>query len=133
MVKKVEEQRTKMNNILKKLGLCMNTGKTQFIVAMNYQRRRPSKVVVTDRKYEEKMEVKIGDSLVKENDTLKTLGVNFDNETNLKKHWDEVGKSCWGRLFALTHLRSHLNVDQMRNLGQGLIVSKISAILYLIQ
>ena len=42
--RKVELQGEKVDISLKKLGLAMNKSKTQFITAMNYQRKKPSHI-----------------------------------------------------------------------------------------
>ena len=104
----------------------MNKKKTQFITAMNYQRRKPGHISRNvDKRFDTPVKVDINGSTVEEGSFLKTLGVAFDNEVNFKIHWESVTKSCWNKLFDISHLKSHLDVNMKKHLGQGLILSKI--------
>ena len=64
--------------------------------------------------------------VVKEIEELKTLGVVFDNGLNFRKHWDNMTKSSWCKIYALSHLKSYLSLKHRAELGRGLILSKIS-------
>ena len=68
----------------------------------------------------------INGTLIEENTFLKTLGINFDSLVTFKKQWGEVTKSGWNKLYAISHLREHIDMGQRKQLGQGLIVSKLS-------
>ena len=124
---KIEQQGRKVEDVLKKLGLKINNKKSQFIVCMNRQRRKPS-VGTKDKKemFQEKLQANIAGKTVRESDSLKTLGIHFDSELNFKKYWNEVKPSLWKRIFALSQLKSHLPFLKRKELGQGLILSKLT-------
>ena len=71
------------------------------------------------------MSATIGGSNVEEREDLKTLGVLFDNGITFKRHWQVTVKSCWSKLFAISHLKRYLNLERKRQLGQGLVISMI--------
>ena len=106
---KVEQQGRKVEMVLKKLGLKINNKKTQFIVCMNRQRRKPSvgNTDVRDR-YNETFEANVAGKAIKESESLKTLGVHFDSQLKFKKYWSEVKPALWQRIFAISQLISHL-------------------------
>ena len=112
--------------VLKKLGLKINNKKTQFIVCMNRQRRKPSvgNTDVRDR-YNETFEANVAGKAIKESESLKTLGVHFDSQLKFKKYWSEVKPALWQRIFAISQLRSHLPFKKRKQLGQGLVLSKL--------
>ena len=94
--KNIEKQGDKLEEALKRVGLSMNRMKTQFIVCMNYQQRKPSRQNPRNREYEKPLEVEVGQALVKEKDNLKTFGVIFDNSLVFRSHWEETKKKLGG-------------------------------------
>ena len=84
---KVSNQGNKIEKALRELMLAMNTLKTQLLFCMNSQRRRPSCLTVDERQSRaSKLEAKIGDQMVVETDSLKTLGITFDSRLGFASH-----------------------------------------------
>ena len=110
--RKVEDQGLKKDLSLKRLNLAMNKKKTQFLTAMNYQRRKPGHINKDpNKRFDSPIDVEIDGNKITENSFLKTLGVSFDNEVNFKIHWENTVKTCWNKIYALNHLRNHINHD----------------------
>ena len=83
----VEIQANDIENELGKSGLLINKKKTQFLVIMNFQRRKSSiRHQNADRRFDTKMKVRVGGEEVEESESLKTLGVRFDQNLNFKNH-----------------------------------------------
>ena len=94
---------------------------------MSYQRRFPSRKIEQEkRNYEKNIKIEISGSKIKQKDSLKTLGVLLDDRLSFRKHWEVVVKSCWGRVFGISSLSRHLSLEKRRELGQGLVVSKLT-------
>ena len=124
---KVKVKGEEIENTLRKLGLCMNKKKTQFLHGMNYQRRKPScKSPIFINQFEEKMTVEVGGMPVEEKDTVKTLGVIFENDLNFKQHWQETRIAAWKKLFGLWQIFSHISFKNRKILGNSLVVSKLT-------
>ena len=70
-----------------------------------------------NKNFDSPIELSVAGSKTSENSFLKTLGVSFDNED-----WTTVPKSCWNKLYALNHLKCHINLDLRRQLGQLLVI-----------
>ena len=124
---KSESQGSLIEATLNKLGLVMNKIRTQFLIVMSYQRKYPSrKIESIRREYDTKLTIDISNSKIEQKEDLKILGVYFDDQTNFQKHWEKTNKACWNRIFAISNLGRHIPVKKRRELGQGLVVSKIS-------
>ena len=107
----IREKGGQIENELKKLGLCMNIKKTQIILAMNYQRRKPScKSGVNSNQFQDKISVEIGGTAVEEAESMKTLGVIFDNNINFKLYWESLRVPTWRKMYGLSQIFSHLTL-----------------------
>ena len=69
---KLEMQRKRIETVLQKLGLAMNKIKTQFLILMSYQRKRPSRKL-TGRDYTENVTITVSGTELDQKETLKTL------------------------------------------------------------
>ena len=122
----VEMQGTRIEEVLRKIGLLMNKSKTQFLACMSYQRRKPScrSIEARDR-YNTPMVARVGGENVEEQKTLKTLGVTFDSELKFKQYWEQTVRKAAQKQFALNKIRNYIHFNSRKKLGQGVIVSKI--------
>ena len=122
---KLQEQGMKIESVLRKLGLAMNQLKTQFLITMTYQRQKPSRRK-ENREYEGKTQIQLSESKIDQKDTLRTLGVDFDERLTFRKHWEKVIKSCWGRIFVIGGLSKYININKRNQLAKSLIVGKLA-------
>ena len=71
------------------------------------------------------MTASVGGSEVRETSSLKMLGVHFDRELNFKKYWSEIQRPINQKIYAIGHLRSRIPFLSRKELGQGLVISKL--------
>ena len=74
---------------------------------------------------QEKLKVNIGEEKVDEAAKLKTLGVIFDPFLKWKEYWEEVRGKVQRKLFAISQIKSNLTFIQRKDLGRGLIGSRL--------
>ena len=122
----IDTQGNRINKTLRKISLAMNRKKNQFMVAMSSQRRKASRVSPEERMERmEKLKSNIDGTIVEENDTVKTLGVRFDNFLNFRPYWEEVKKTIQKKGYAVRQLKDHLCFQDRKTLAQGLVLSRI--------
>ena len=81
------------------MGLSLNKIKTQFMVAMNYHKRRPGRIMnKEERIYYRDLKVTIAGSEINKKSTLKTLDVIIDKNISFKGHWHDIVKKSWSQI-----------------------------------
>lgn len=94
---------------LESIGMICNLAKTELIVFGA-----------------EKMEIEIGNSVIKSSECMKVLGVLIDNKLSWENHVAKVLSSCRSQLFSLRYLRKHLDIKDTIRVLKSHIVSKIT-------
>ena len=94
---------------------------------MNWQRRNPScGTQEAKERFKDKFTAVIRDQTIEESHAIKTLGVSFDSELTFKKYWGDVKSSVWKRIYGLGQVKCHIPFLHRKDLGQGLVISKLS-------
>ena len=112
--------------VLQKISLAMNKKKNQFMCAMSSQRRKASRISADEReKRRQKLKTNIDGTLVEETDTVKTLGIKFDQQLNFNPYWKELRKGIQKRSYSIRLLKNNLSFQDRKTLAQGLVLSCI--------
>ena len=87
---KISKQGMKISNMIRKLQLAVNQGKSQFVAFMSSQRRKASRLTAAERENRQKrMRLNVHGASIEETSSIHTLGVTFDERLNFNKHWEE--------------------------------------------
>ena len=71
------------------------------------------------------LQIQIGDQIVKESTSLKTLVEVYDSPLKFREHWNEMKTRILKKLYAFGQVKASLTFLQRKELGQGLILSVI--------
>ena len=123
----ISDQGNAISSIIRRLQLAVNQGKTQFIAIMSSQRRKASRLSIRDREErQQKLTISMDGTRVKESESLRTLGVSFDERLNFAVHWEEMMSPVLKRIRAINLLGSHLTFLERKELGWGFLFQRSS-------
>lgn len=93
--------------------LKLNEQKTELIIF----RKHPCNI--------NKLSLKIGESTITESDTIRLLGVIFDNRMNLEKHIANTCKKAFMHIRKIKSIRSYLTDNAAKTLMQATVISNL--------
>ena len=116
VISKLEEDAKNLLQFMASNGLVANPSKTAFVI-LNQKHKK-----------EEKIQINIGNTSVKQENSAKLLGITFDSNQGWKSQIYGPGgmiMSLNRRLFTLNRLRNHLSKKSIAKMIDGIFLSKI--------
>jgi hypothetical protein len=114
-VQSMEECISDVRSWMARNFLCLNDGKTEFLVIGTYQQLQ--KVVLPS--------IKIGESDIQPTTKARNIGCIMDSNMKLQHHVDAVCKTAWFHLRNIYKIRKFLNRDCTEMLIHAFITSKL--------
>ena len=123
---KISAQGRIISNTIRRLQLAVNEGKSQFIAVMSSQRRQASRISTNEREEQlQRFKLNIDGAAVEETSSLRTSGIRFDERLNFCKHWEDLTSPVLKRIRSISMLKCHLSFLERKELGIGLVLSKL--------
>ena len=120
MIKRLEEDAANVLSFMASNGLIANAKKTSLVVLNNRTKKNDVNNYI---------EVKIGENMIKQENSAKLLGVTFNEKQNWNNQIqgkDGVVSALNKRFFAIKRLSNHINKKSILKLVDGLFTSKIN-------
>ena len=122
MIKRLEEDSANVLAYMASNGLVANASKTSLVILnMDKKTREQSNI--------SPIEIKVGDSYIKQENSAKLLGIVFNDKQNWTtqiRGTNGVVSNLNKRLFAIKRLKNHINKTSLTKVVDGLFTSKIN-------